>query len=134
MAVTSQISREFTDISLSFEPNPVTRDISLIKNESAIRRSIKNLIETIPNEKFFNSTLGSNLRSSLFEPMDYGIVSVLQDQILTTINNFEGRVENVSVEIEAQPETNELEVTVVFDIIGQDFPTQEFTFVLEAAR
>lgn len=133
MAVT-RVSRSFKDISLSFDPNPVSKDISILKNENAIKRSIRNLVETIPTERFFNSALGSSVRSSLFELMDYGVVGILEDQILLTIQNFEPRVENTQVEVNADPDTNNLEVTVIFDIIGQDFPTQQYTFILEATR
>ena len=60
MAVT-RISRAFKDISLSFEPHPVTKDLPILKNENAIRRSVRNIVETIPNEKFFNSSFGSDV-------------------------------------------------------------------------
>ena len=80
MAVT-RISRSFKDISLSFEPHPVTKDFPVIKNQTAIIRSIRNLVETIPSEKFFNPNLGSNVKSSLFEFVDYGTASVIEGQI-----------------------------------------------------
>ena len=133
MAV-SRVSRAFKDINLSFEPHPVTKDLPILKNENAIRRSVRNLVETIPTERFFNSLLGSEVRSSLFEFVDYGTASIIEDQILTTIENFEPRVANVQVEVEPLPDDNTFNVTVIFDIIGQDFPTQEFTFILEATR
>jgi phage baseplate assembly protein W len=79
MAVT-RISRSFKDISLSFEPHPVTKDLPVIKNQTAIIRSIRNLVETIPSEKFFNPNLGSNVYSSLFEFVDYGTASVIEDR------------------------------------------------------
>ena len=78
--------------------------------------------------------LGSDVRDSLFEFVDFGTASVIQDQILVAIENFEPRVNNVSVEVDPQPDMNSFDVTVVFDIIGQEFPTQEYTFLLEAAR
>ena len=129
-----RVSRAFKDISLSFEPHPVTKDLPILKNEAAIRRSVRNLVETIPTERFFNSLLGSNVRSSLFDFVDFGTASVIQDQIRVTIENFESRVANLRVEVDPQPDTNTFEVTVIFDIIGQQFPTQEFTFLLEATR
>jgi phage baseplate assembly protein W len=133
MAV-QRISRSFKDISLSFDPHPVTKDLPILKNERAITRSIRNLVETIPTERFFNSLLGSEVRSSLFEFVDYGTASVVQTQIETTIENYEPRVDNVRVEVDPQPDNNSFEVTVIFDIIGQEFPTQQFTFLLEATR
>jgi phage baseplate assembly protein W len=133
MAVT-RISRSFKDISLSFEPHPVTRDLPVLSNERAIARSVRNLVETIPTERFFNPLLGSNVRRSLFEFVDYGTAGIIEDQIRTTINNFETRVDNVVVDVDARPDDNSFEVTVIFNIIGEDFPTQQFTFLLEATR
>ena len=129
-----RISRVFKDISLSFEPHPVTKDIQVLKNENAIRRSVRNIVETIPTERFFNSLLGSDVRSSLFEFVDFGTASAIQDQILIAIDNFEQRVENVNVEVDPIPDDNTFNVTIIFDIIGQEFPTQEYSFLLEATR
>jgi len=129
-----RISRSFKDISLSFDPHPVTKDLPILKNERAITRSIRNLVETIPTERFFNSLLGSEVRSSLFEFVDYGTASVIESQIKSTIENYEPRADNVQVEVDPQPDNNAFEVTVTFDIIGQAIPTQQFTFLLEATR
>ena len=133
MAIT-RVSRSFKDISFSFDPHPVTKDLPILVNERAIARSVRNLVETIPTERFFNPLLGSDVRRSLFEFVDYGTASVIEDQIKTTITNFESRVSNVQVEVEPRPDENSFEVTVIFEIIGQDFPTQQFTFLLEATR
>jgi hypothetical protein len=129
-----RISRAFKDISLSFEPHPVTKDLQILKNENAIRRSVRNIVETIPTERFFNSLLGSDVRRSLFEFVDFGTASVIQDQIQIAIENFEERVENLVVEVDPIPDDNTFNVTVIFDIIGQEFPTQEYSFLLEATR
>ena len=129
-----RISRAFKDISLSFEPHPVTKDLQVLKNENAIRRSVRNIVETIPTERFFNSLLGSDVRRSLFEFVDFGTASVIQGQIEIAIDNFEPRVENVIVDVEPIPDNNTFNVTVTFDIIGQEFPTQEYSFLLEATR
>ena len=129
-----RISRAFKDISLSFEPHPVTKDLQVLKNENAIRRSVRNIVETIPTERFFNSLLGSDVRSSLFEFVDFGTASTIQDQIQVAIENFEERVENLIVEVDPIPDDNTFNVTVIFDIIGQEFPTQEYSFLLEATR
>jgi len=108
MAV-QRISRSFKDISLSFDPHPVTKDLTILKNENAIKRSVRNLVETIPTERFFNSLLGSEVRSSLFDFVDFGTAILIQDQILTTIANFEPRVNNVKVEVDPQPDDNTFE-------------------------
>ena len=128
------ISRAFKDINLSFNAHPVTKDITVLKNENAIKRSVRNIVNTIPRERFFNPTLGSDVRSSLFNFVDYGTASVIQKQIQIAIENFEPRVDNLQVNVFPRPDSNEFEINVLFDIIGQQFPTQEFTFLLEATR
>jgi phage baseplate assembly protein W len=133
MAV-QRISRTFKDISLSFEPHPITKDLPILKNENAIRRAVRNIVETIPTERFFNSLLGSDVRRSLFEFVDFGTASVIQDQIQIAVENFEERIENLIVQVDPIPDENTFNVTVIFDIIGQEFPTQEYSFLLEATR
>jgi len=129
-----RVSRAFKDISLSFDPHPVTKDLPILKNERAISRSIRNLVQTIPTEKFFQPDVGSDVIKSLFDFVDFATASVIQEQILTTIRNYEPRVTNVKVEVDPQPDNNTFNVQVIFDIIGQQFPTQEFSFILEATR
>ena len=133
MAIT-RISRSFKDISLSFEPHPVTKDLPVLKNERAIVRSVRNIVETIPTEKFFNPIFGSDVYRSLFDFVDFGTASIIQEQIKTSLKNFERRIDNVKVEVEPRPDDNNFEITVIFDIIGQEFPKQEFSFILEATR
>ena len=127
-------SRAFKDISLSFSPHPVTKDLPVLLNERAITRSVRNLVETIPTERFFNSLLGTDIRDSLFENFTTTTVTVIEDQVRETIRNFEPRVGEIGVEVEARPDANELEVKVLFEIIGLDTPTQSFTFLLEPTR
>ena len=130
----TRISRSFKDISLSFNAHPVTNDIQILKNENAIKRSVRNLVQTIPRERFFNPILGTDIRGSLFDFVDFGTASVIEKQIQTTIDNFEPRVENLQIEVFPRPDDNEFEVNIYFDIIGQEFPAQAFQFILEATR
>ena len=129
-----RVSRAFKDISLSFEPHPVTKDLPILKNERAIARSVRNIVETIPTEKFFNPDFGSDVYKSLFDFVDFGTANIIQEQIKTAVNNFEPRVDNVRVEVSPSPDTNEFEILVVYDIVGQELPTQEYSFILEATR
>ena len=134
MAV-KRISRAFKDINLSFSPHPVTKDLTVLRNENAIKRSVRNIVQTIPTERFFNSILGSDVRNLLFDNyVDFGTASAIEDQITIAIQNFEPRVDNLQVNVEPRPDQNEFEVFVIFNIIGQDFPTQNFSFILQAAR
>ena len=130
----TRISRSFKDISLSFTPHPVTKDLTIIKDANAIKRSVRNLVQTIPRERFFNSNLGTDIRGSLFDFVDFGTASVIQQQIQTTIENYEPRVDNLEIEVFPRPDNNEFEVNIYFDIVGQQFPSQAFQFILEATR
>ena len=133
MAITRK-SRAFKDISFSFSPHPVTKDLPVLINERAIVRSVRNLVETIPTERFFESLLGTDIRGSLFENYSRNTVMIIEDQIRSTVSNFEPRVANLGVEVSSQPDINSLEVTVIFDIVGLQVPTQSFTFILEPTR
>ena len=131
---TKRLSRGFKDISFSFVPHPVTKDLPVLGNERAIARAVRNLVETIPTERFFQPFIGSDVRSSLFENFDIDTADEIKDQIEETISIYEPRVDNVDVVINGQPDRNSLEVTVFFDIIGLDVPTQSFNFLLEPTR
>ena len=127
-------SRAFKDISLSFTPHPVTKDLPILANERAIVRSVRNLVETIPTERFFNTLLGTDIRGSLFENFSRTTVNVIEDQIRDSVRNFEPRVRNIGIEVTSFPDDNTFEIKVLFDIKGLDVPTQSFTFLLEPTR
>ena len=133
MSITRK-SRAFKDISLSFSPHPVTRDLPVLTNERAIIRSVRNLVETIPSERFFNSLIGTSIRDSLFENFDRSTVMIIEDEVRQVVANYEPRVTNVGVKVSANPDDNFLSVTVFFEITGLQLPTQSFTFILEPTR
>ena len=126
--------RSFKDISLSFKPHPVTKDLPILTNERAIVRSVRNLVETIPTERFFNSLIGTDIRDSLFDNFTANTVMIIEDQIRATIRNFEPRVGNIGVEVDAIMDSNALNVKVLFDVMGLEIPPQSFTFILEPTR
>ena len=127
-------SRAFKDISLSFSPHPVTKDLPVLTNERAVVRSVRNLVETIPTERFFNSDIGTDIRGSLFETFSRETLVTIEDQIRDTIGNFEPRVANLEIEASSRPDDNTFNVKVIFDIAGLNVPTQSFTFLLEPTR
>ena len=130
----NRVSRSYKDISLSFDPHPITKDLPVLKNENAIRRSVRNLVQTIPGERFFNPILGSSVSENLFGIVNFGTSTLIREEILTTIENFEPRVNNVNVQVDFRPDLNNFDVTIFFDIVGQELPPQEFSFILEATR
>ena len=122
-------SKAFKDISLSFDPHPVTKDLPIIANERAIVRSVRNLVETIPTERFFDSNLGTNVRELLFENMSASSVMIIEDMVRSTIRNYEPRVGDIGVEVDAIPDGNTLNVKVLFEIIGLEAPLQSLSLI-----
>ena len=127
-------SREFRDISLSFEPHPVTKDIPILRDTACIRKSVSNIVQTIRGERFFDSLFGSNVRRSLFDLVDFATASVIEREITEAILNFEPRISDLRVRVDADPDANQFEVNVDFSLIGESAPTQDYTFLLEATR
>ena len=127
-------SRAFKDISLSFDPHPVTKALPVLVNERAIIRAVRNLVETIPQERFFDSNLGTNVRAMLFENFTSSSVMIIEDMVRQSVRNYEPRVGDIGVEIDAKPDSNALEVKVLFEIVGLQSPLQSFTFILEPTR
>lgn len=128
------VSKSFKDISFSFVPHPVTNDMTVLRNEDAIKTAIKNCVFTIPGEKYFNENFGSPIRNSLFDLIDDATASIVSDRIIDTIETYEPRVTNVSVEVEALPDDNAFNIVIFYDIIGEQFPRQDLEFILEATR
>jgi len=132
--VVQRISKAFKDLSLSFDRHPVTNDILVLKNEDAIKRAVRNIVQTVPNERFFNPIFGSDVKTSLFEFVDFGTASLLEEQILVAIENYEPRISNVRVDVDPNADRNEFEIFVSYNIVGQEVPPQQFSFILEATR
>ena len=129
-----RVSQSFKDISMSFGSNPLTRDLIAIKNASAISRSVRNIIMTLPGEKPFEPNFGSKVSKILFENIDMISAGIIVDEIRTSIENIEPRVELLSVEANPDFDNNSYDVNIVYEIIGADIPPQQLQFALEAAR
>ena len=127
-------SRSFNDISLSFQINPVSFDLITIKNETAISRSIRNLVYTFPGERFFNQNIGCRISQSLFENIDQISASVIKDEITNTIENYEPRVDLIDVDVSPNYENNEFNVTIRYFIVGIDALPQQLSFALLPTR
>ena len=130
----AQISRSFRDISLSFARNPVTNDILALRNEDAIKKAVINLVKTQIGERFFNPLLGTSTNSLLFELNTIEVSSVLEEQITTLLDNFEPRIRVRSISVSPIDDTNELNVTINYDIVGLPFPPQNIEFILQPTR
>ena len=127
-------SRAFKDINLSFKRHPVTNDVVTIRDEDAIKRSVKNIIFTILGEKPFDPTFGSVMNDSLFELSTSLNEIRISDEITSSLNRFEPRISNIVVTTTVQPDSNELNCTVQYDITGIPAPTQTVDVLLFPAR
>ena len=129
-----RLSKGFKDLSASFQTSPLSNDLIALKNESAIARSVRNLVLTIQGERPFQPVLGTGVSRLLFENMDKLTASAIRSEIRTTIENYEPRVEINEIIVEPDPEGNAMDVTLQYFIIGIDVPEQELTFALEPTR
>ena len=129
-----RVSRGFKDISMSFEVNPINADIIGVKNDTAIARSIRNLVLTTPGERFFNEDLGSGVSEVLFDTLDDISGAVIRDEIEQTIIRFEPRVKLTDVKVKPDYDNNEFNVTVTYDIVGIDALPQQLNFALQPTR
>jgi phage baseplate assembly protein W len=119
---------------MSFQANPLNDDLIALKNENAIARSIRNIVFTLPGEKFFNPSFGSRITESLFENIDDITATVIVDEIRESIETYEDRVQLDSVEAFPNFENNSFDVTITYEIIGRNVPAQELQFVLQSSR
>ena len=129
-----KISRAFKDISLSFSRHPVTNDVTVLKNEDAIKKSVINLCRTRINERFFNDLLGTSIEDSLFETNLSDIASFLEREISTLLKNYEPRIDLTNILIDSVVDAYELQERIEYEITGLPFPSQNIEFLLQPTR
>jgi phage baseplate assembly protein W len=129
-----RVSQGFKDISMTFQNNPLNSDLIALKNETAIARSIRNIVFTLPGEKFFNPNFGSRVSRSLFENIDEISASNIRDEIATSIVNFESRVSLIDVQTIPDYDNGAFNVNIIYRIVGADIPAQQLEFVLQPTR
>jgi len=129
-----RVSQEFKDISMTFQSNPLNDDLIALKNANAIARSIRNIVFTLPGEKFFEPSFGSRITESLFENIDDISATVIIDEIRESIGRFEPRALVLDVEAFPDYDNNGFDVTITYEIVGIEVPAQELQFVLQSSR
>ncbi len=129
-----RVSRGFKDISMTFQSNPLNDDLIALKNANAIARSVRNIVMTIPGERFFQPSFGSGVNRVLFNNMDEISASILEDEIRNSIRNYEPRVRLRSLKVQANFDNNAFDTVITYDIIGADVPSQQLQFALQSAR
>ena len=126
-------SKNFVDISLSFEPSPLNNDITVLKNERAINNALKNVITTVVWETPFNPDMGSQVTSYLFEDYGHATDGMLKLEIERAIQLNEPRVELQDVFVQSQLDDNQLVVRIEYLIIGYE-EVYTVTHILEPTR
>jgi len=129
-----RISKGFKDISMTFQSNPLNRDLIGIKNETAIARSVKNLVLSSQGEKFFNSSFGTRVSKLLFENIDEMTASIIKDEITYVLSTYEPRIEVIDVTVKPNYDENEFATTIQYKIVGIDVLPQQLSFALQPAR
>lgn len=129
-----RVSQGFKDISMSFQTNPLNGDLIALKNESAISRSVRNIVFTLLGEKFFNQNFGSRVSRTLFENVDEISASIINDEIRNSINNYEPRVLLLDVQTYPDYDNSSFDVVIIYNIVGVDVPSQQLQFVLQPSR
>tara|TARA_A100001515_G_C4478811_1_gene179345 strand:+ start:67 stop:468 length:402 start_codon:yes stop_codon:yes gene_type:complete len=129
-----RVSQGFKDVSMTFQKHPLTSDILALKNESAIARSVRNIVFTVPGEKFFDEDFGSRISQSLFENINDISANIIRNEIKSSLKLYEPRVNVREVDVKPNFDQNEFNVTIIYEIIGADVPAQELQFVLESTR
>jgi len=129
-----RVSQGFKDISMTFQVNPLNSDLIGLKNENAIARSVRNIVFTLPGEKFFDEDFGSRISASLFENIDDISAAEIVDEIKQSLTNYEPRVNVLDVRAFPNFDNNQFDVRIVYEIIGADVPPQELQFALQSTR
>jgi len=129
-----RVSQGFKDVSMTFQKHPLTSDIIALKNESAIARSVRNIVFTVPGEKFFDEDFGSQISQALFENINDISANIIRSEIKSSLRRYEPRVKVREVNVEPNFDQNEFNATIIYEIIGADVPPQELQFVLQSTR
>jgi phage baseplate assembly protein W len=129
-----RVNSGYRDISMTFQINPLNNDLIALKDSSAIARSIRNIVFTIPGERYFDPFFGSDINKSLFENLNDISASILRDQIRNSIENYEPRVSLNDVTVTPNYDENSYDVTIVYTIIGSNALAQQLQFALQSTR
>mgnify|MGYP001181091887 FL=1 len=126
---TKRVNRQYKDLDLDFGLNSVTKDVNKLTDAEAVKRSVRNLINTNHYERFFRPELGSGLRGLLFEPVNEITTQFIKQKIIELLNFHEPRIRLTSVNVSNQLDRNAYSVRISFHIIGTQTPVEVETFL-----
>ena len=124
----------FKDLNITFKKHPVTNDVVVSKDASAIKQAIVSLLLTNKGERLMNPKYGSDIRSYLFEPLDYGTAAQIKANIRSTIDRFEPRISISDIKCIPNFNDNGFDVEMTYIIRGSDEPPVTVDIFLERTR
>lgn len=130
----SRSSKIYKDFNLSFARHPITGDIATLTDAEAVKRSVRNLVNTNFGERPFHPEIGSDIRAALFEPISPIVANLLTRHIEDVITNFEPRAELSNVTCSGNIDTGVYEVSIEFYIVNAEEPLQVVDMFLERLR
>jgi phage baseplate assembly protein W len=126
--------KNFLDLSMTFQSNPLNSDLIALKNQTAIARSVRNLILTARGERFYDELKGSRLSRLLFENFDSVTADIIEDEIRNVIEQNEPRAEILEIRVKPSYDTYEYHITIIYSIQGLDASPTSLTFALNSVR
>ena len=124
----------YRDINITFKKHPVTNDVVVSKDASAIKQAIVNLLLTNKGERLMNPDYGSDIRKYLFEPLDYGTAYLIKGNIESTISKFEPRISVLRISCSPNYDDNGFDVEMTYRIQGTDDSPVAVDFFLSRTR
>ena len=122
-------TRIYKDLDLDFGRNTVTNDVNKLTDVEAVKRSVRNLINTNHFERPFHPEIGGNIRALLFEPMTPLTALNLQRKVEEVLNNFEPRAKITQILADPDIERNDYRLEIKFYVIGIQNPITVETFL-----
>ena len=127
-------SLSFKDLNITFKKHPVTNDIVVSKDASAIKQAIVNVLLTNKGERLMNPRYGSDIRRFLFEPLDYGTGFQIKGNIRDTLEKFEPRISVIDIKCILNFAENGFDVELQYSVRGTDDPPVAVEFFLARTR
>ena len=122
-------NRIYKDLDLDFGRNTVTNDVNKLTDVEAVKRRVRNLINTSHYERPFHPEIGSSVRALLFEPITPLTSLNLQRKVEEVLNNFEPRIKLVQILSRPDADLNRYALRISFYVIGTPLPVTVETFL-----
>ena len=125
----------FKDLSLSFAKNKVTEDLLVKKEDAAVKQAVLNILLTNKGERVYDAQYGSDVRTYLFEPLDFGTAGSIKDEIVRTLKRYEPRVTIQECLVEPNFDSNGFDVRLDFKVLSRaDVPRISIEFFLNRSQ